>query len=336
MTPDTPPGPAGTDPHTMPGLDAGARAATAGMRAPMDPGGDIAAPPGAPGMDRPALLAALRARIARLDRSGGGPAGMEGVPLCPGLDRHLPGGAGLPRAAVHEILAADPGAAAGFCALILARVARQGAEGGTRQGAEGGARQGADGGTRQGTEGGARQGAGHGSGTALWIAAEPDAWPPGLARFGLSPADLVLVQARRLADALWAMEESLRCPGVAGALLALGAEARLDLTAARRLQLAAEAGGAIGLLLRAEREGEAEQPPTTAALTRWRVAALPGAGGSAHDLGDPRWRLELLRARGGRPQGWDVTWREAADRLDLETEEREGAEAPPARRRRAR
>ena len=91
----------------------------------------------------------------------------------------------------------------------------------------------------------------------LWIAAEPDAWPPGLARFGLSPADLVLVQAPRRQDALWAMEESLRCPGVAGALLAIEG---LDLTAARRLQLAAEAGGAIGLLLRPDGEAEAARP----------------------------------------------------------------------------
>jgi protein ImuA len=277
------------DPDTSPGMDPGA------------PQG------GAPGMDRPALLAALRARIARLDRSsGGGPGSAESVPLCPGIDQHLPGGVGLPRAAVHEVLATDPGAAAGFCALLLARATRQGA-------AEG-----------------------EPGGTVLWVAAEPDAWPPGLARFGLSPADLVLVQARRPVDALWAMEESLRCPGIAGALLALEATAELDMTAARRLQLAAEAGGALGLLLRAAQEGEAEQPPTTAALTRWRVAALPGAGGSAHDLGDPRWRLELLRARGGRPQRWSVTWREAAERLDLDTETEAEVAATPVRRRRAR
>jgi len=221
-------------------------------------------------MDRPALLAALRARIARLDRSGGSEVAGDSVPLCDAIDQYLPGG-GLARAAIHEVLAADPGAAAGFCALVLARTA----------------------------------------GTVLWIAAEPDAWPPGLSRFGLSPADLVLVQARRPVDGLWAMEECLRCPGVAGALLVV---AELDMTAARRLQLAAEAGGALGLLLRPD----VEEAPVTAALTRWRVGTLPGAGGSAHDLGDPRWQLELLRCRGGRPQSWPVVWREAAERLDLD------------------
>jgi protein ImuA len=255
-------------------------------------------------MDRPALLAALRARVARMDRSGGvvgeGHAG-DSVPLCAPIDQSLPGGAGLPRAAVHEVLAAEPGAAAGFCALVLARAARP------------------------------PPGTGEPRGSLLWIAAEPDAWPPGLAQFGISPADLVLVQARRPVDGLWAMEEALRCPGVAGALLVL---AELDMTAARRLQLAAEAGGALGLLLRPDSE---EAVGATAALTRWRVGALSGAGGGPHDLGDPRWRLEMLRGRGGRPGAWNLVWRAAAEALELD---QEGAEeeaisaAVPQRRRR--
>jgi protein ImuA len=233
-------------------------------------------------MDRPALLAALRARHARLDRSGPGEHGGASVPLCAPIDQSLPGG-GLARAALHEVLAAEPGAAAGFCALVLARAA----------------------------------------GTVLWIAPELDAWPPGLGRFGLAPADLVRVQAPRSQDGLWAMEEALRSPGVAGALLVTEA---LDFAAARRLQVAAEAGGAIGLLLRPD----GEDAGASTALTRWRVGALAGAG-SAHDLGDPRWQLELLRCRGGRPRHWQVSWRSAAERLDPEEEEMPAA-APPRRR----
>jgi protein ImuA len=251
-------------------------------------------------MDRPALLSALRARIARLDRSAGAASGSaaggdgipqgipQGIPLCDAVDSALPGG-GLSRAAVHEVLAAEPGAAAGFCALVLARAA----------------------------------------GTVLWIAAEPDAWPPGLARFGLSPANLVLVQAPRPVDGLWAMEEALRCPAVSGALLVLSG---LDLTAARRLQLAAEAGGGVGLLLRPDTEEAASD--ASAALTRWRVGALAGTGGGpigGGGLGDPRWQLDLLRCRGGRPGSWRVVWRGTADQLDLDTDDAEAAEPPVAR-----
>jgi len=237
----------------------------------------MSTPADAPPLDRPALLSALRARIARLERAGAADAlatrGDDSIPLSRAIDAGLPWG-GLPRAALHEILAAEPGAAAGFAALVLARA----------------------------------------GGTVLWIAPDSDAWPPGLARFGLSPAQLVLVRAPRPQDALWAMEETLRCPAVGAALLMAGA---LDLTAARRLQLAAEAGGVLGLLLRPDEDNAAP----TAALTRWRIGATPSDSTSPHAIGDPAWSLDLLRCRGGRPTTWRGT--------DLVTEEA----ATPARRR---
>ncbi|NMJ43936.1 hypothetical protein GWK16_22000 [Roseomonas sp. JC162] len=235
-------------------------------------------------LDRPALISALRARIARLERAGAAEAlsarGEEAIPLSPVIDAALPWG-GLPRAALHEVLAAEPGAAAGFAALVLARA----------------------------------------GGTVLWIAPEPDAWPPGLARFGLSPAQLVLVRAPHTQDALWAMEETLRCPAVGAALLVTG---ELDLTAARRLQLAAEAGGVLGLLLRPDEDNAAP----TAALTRWRIGAAPSATNSPHELGDPAWTLDLLRCRSGRPKSWQAAWH--GDQLV--TDERSTRDAPARRR----
>jgi protein ImuA len=187
----------------------------------------------------------------------------------------------LARAALHEVVAESPGCGAGFCAVLLGRA----------------------------------------GGTVLWIGdGGLLAWPPGLAGHGLSPAQLVLVRAEGVADALWAMEEALRCPAVSGVLLSLPAEASLDLTVTRRLHLAAGAGGALGLLLRCD-EGEAagasRHGAGTAAETRWRVAPL----GAARGLADPRWEIELLRARGGRPAGpWAVTWRAAAGELELDEE----------------
>ena len=201
-----------------------------------------------------------------------------GVSLCPAIDRALPGGS-LPAGALHEILAEEPLAAAEFCAFLLGRLAARGA------------------------------------GSLLWIAA--GGFPAGLARFGLSPADLLLVRAMRPEDALWAMEQGLASPGIAGAVLCLDG---VEPMAVQRLQQAAGAGGGLGLLLRPDEDmGEA------GAATRWRV------GGGSAGLGDPRWRLALLRCRAGRPGRWDATWRPAADRLDVEDD----AEAPavPMRRR---
>lgn len=235
-------------------------------------------------LDQAAVLAALRSRVARLEGSGRAPQDLGAIPVCEGMG--LPGG-GLARAAVHDVLAASPGGGAAFCAVLLARA----------------------------------------RGTILWIACGGEgllAWPPGLLRFGLAPASLVLVRAERWSDALWAMEEALRCPAVGGALLAASpgraaGEGRLDLTATRRLQLAAEAGGAFGLLLRPDAglSGAESRAEPSAAATRWRVGSLPA--GAAGGLDEPRWRLELLRAKGGAPGGpWSVTWHAATGRLQLE------------------
>lgn len=85
----------------------------------------------------------------------------------------------------------------------------------------------------------------------------------------------------------------------------------------RRLQLAAETGGGLGLLLRPD---IADLAPS-AAMTRWRIGPLPAAQAEA-GLDDPGWQLELLRARGGTPGGpWAMTWRAAEGRLELEQEE---------------
>lgn len=220
-------------------------------------------------LDRAALLAGLRARIARLDR---GSAEHGTLPLSPELDAHLPWG-GLPLAGLHEVLAEDPGAGLGFAALILARAM------------------------------GALPGR-----SVLWIAAEPDAYPPGLATLGLDAAHLILVRAPRPADALWAAEEALRSPAIA-AVLMLGATP--DLTAARRLQLAAETGGGIALLLRET----AEDTGPGAVLTRWRLTPRPAEGATPHHLSEAAWEISLLRARGGRPGAWFAEWDAARGRL---------------------
>lgn len=251
-----------------------------------------------------ATLARLRSRIAALERGGAhtqdGPAAAGARALAFGLDAidgHLPGG-GLAAGGVHEVIdgdgggtgartgghSGDPlalgGALTGLAAVLAGRAGRR---------------------------------------PVVWIAprttARESLYAPGLAAFGLDPARLIAVRvptaggAKTAADtALWALEEVLRSP--VGAL-ALAEVADLDLTASRRLQLAAEAGGGTGLLLR-PKAGERAVLPPTASLTRWRVAAAasdPPAGAAVSRLpGRPRWTLELLRARGATPRRWLVEW----------------------------
>jgi protein ImuA len=168
--------------------------------------------------------------------------------------------------------------------------------------------------------------AGARSGPVLWCRSRlasgeaGDLYGLGLAALGLSSERLILVDAPRPADLLWAMEEGARTGGLAAVV---GEGASPDLTAGRRLQLAAEAGRGLVLVLPSHPQsaglpldGQPELRPSVA-LTRWLVrseASLPDAGGP----GRPCWNVELRRCRnGGRPQAWTVEWDESLLSLSL-------------------
>jgi protein ImuA len=84
----------------------------------------------------------------------------------------------------------------------------------------------------------------------------------------------------------------------------LGQSPRLDLTASRRLALAAEKSGVTLLLLRID-----AQASPSAADTRWQVAAAPSQALEANAPGPVALDIELLRRRAG-PAGmrWRVEW----------------------------
>jgi protein ImuA len=135
-----------------------------------------------------------------------------------------------------------------------------------------------------------------------------DPYGPGMSALGISPDRLILVDTSRQADLLWAMEEGARTKGLA-AVVAEGAAP--DLTTGRRLQLAAEAGNGLVLLLQSGR-----QAMPSSALTRWFVASAPSLP-EADGPGRPCWTLELWRCRGGRPRDWMVEWNDAALSLSV-------------------
>ncbi|HSA80588.1 MAG TPA: damage-inducible mutagenesis protein [Geminicoccaceae bacterium] len=169
-----------------------------------------------------------------------------------------------------------------------------------------------------------------GQGHAVWIGPRADLFAPGLAAFGLAPERLILVRARVRDAGLWAFEEALRSPGLVAALAEVD---QLSLTQSRRLQLAAEAKGVTALLLRPR---HAVATPS-AATTRWRIAAAPSQAGG-RDLGPPRWRVELVRCRGGRTGVWQVEWqsggwREIEDPLLMAAEPGDRPAAPARRQR---
>jgi protein ImuA len=127
-------------------------------------------------------------------------------------------------------------------------------------------------------------------------------YAPGLAELGFDPGQILFVNAPDERALLRAGADAAQCAGV-GAIL-IEAEGKLllyDLTASRRLRLAAARSGVAILIVRA---GVAPIP--SAAETRWEVAASPSAvmADDEEAPGPPAFAVRLLRRRGG-PAGME-------------------------------
>ena len=122
---------------------------------------------------------------------------------------------------------------------------------------------------------------------------------------GLAGLVLIHVEARDAKDALWAMEEGLRCSGIGAVIGELWSDpASLDFTATRRLAVAAERTGVPCWLVRLG--GTAN---LSGARMRWRIASQPSLP-NPFDFkapGAPAWGAELFRARGLAPGRWSIT-----------------------------
>lgn len=124
---------------------------------------------------------------------------------------------------------------------------------------------------------------------------------PGLAERGLPEGSLILVRVRKAQDALLVMEEALKCAGLSAILGEVASPLPEALTATRRLALAAQAGGTLGLLLRPVRTTE-----PCAARTRWTLAPTPSRPDAYGGLGPPCLSAALVRNRLGPPGAWTL------------------------------
>jgi protein ImuA len=152
-------------------------------------------------------------------------------------------------------------------------------------------------------------------GPVLWALARRDLFAPGLACAGLPPERILYAECGREEDVLAVMEEGLRHGGLAAVV---GEVRRVGMAATRRLQLAAEEGGAMALMLkRWRRGGEDPLGALSSAVTRWRIACAPSSPLPVPGVGRPRWHLTLARQRGGAPHQWIMESPDDQGRLAL-------------------
>jgi len=201
-----------------------------------------------------AVLETLRRRLARLEKLYSRNSNTVVSTGCAALDRFLPAG-GFPCGSLIEFLTSDDGSGAvGLALLSAGQLCRQGKP-------------------------------------LVVVDRTGQFYPPAAACLGISPQQLLIVQPRNHADEHWTIHQALRCTGV-GAVLAW--PATIDHRSFRRLQLAAEHGGGLGLLIR---------PPSTRREPSWaqvRLAVEPLPGGTSRKR---RLRIELLRCRGAAGNG---------------------------------
>lgn len=232
-----------------------------------------------PIQDAAAALGTLRAKIRRIEGHGAD-FGRECVGFgAKALDAALPW-QGIPKRSLHELsgIAAD-----GFAAALASR---------------------------------ALLGVGdQARGTLLWCSQDAtrrisgEIYGPGLHRFGIPAERFLLVRARNARESLWVTETALRSQAIVCVVAELPP---LDLLTSRRLQLAAEEGGGLGLALLGEAGAIPDLAPN-AAVTRWRVEPI-------RRQQELFWQLDLWRCRGGAPGRWEVRWNEPTLSFSLAAE----------------
>ena len=188
-------------------------------------------------------------------------------------------GGGLARRALHEIAPLAPIHFGATCGFVLALAALAG---------------------KRANNNGGRD--------TLWIQTDMarfEAGAPygiGLDLFGLPSRRLLVLRARRPIDALFAMEEALKCRAIASVIAELPDDTA-DLTATRRLSLAARTHDGIGLLLR-----HRSTSAPSAAMTRWTSRQTQARATPSADSGTTSFLLSLVKNRRGPCGAFRVAW----------------------------
>lgn len=222
--------------------------------------------PLAPKLDQPKLelskLEQLRAQVDRLQARGrlsGGDSEPRFSAGSPSIDQLLPHG-GLRRGTVVQWVGESGGGAWSLAMIAAAAIAKSEMSGGK---------------------------------PLVVFDLNQEFYPPAAVALGV-PADRMMVIHKKAhhtrGDMIWAIDQALRCEAISAVWCELGSW--VNDRDARRLQLAAEAGGTVGLFVRPE---EVRKRPSFADVS-WHVSPYRDATDSSSRR---RLRVEIDRCRGG-------------------------------------
>ncbi|MBE8712424.1 ImuA family protein [Sphingobacterium hungaricum] len=138
----------------------------------------------------------------------------------------------------------------------------------------------------------------------LWISTKRSLFPAGLKYYGIEPHQVIFIDVKKNKDALWVMEQGLKCNAVAVVVAELN---EVSFSESQRLQLAVEQSRVTGFLHRKRPHKE----NTLACVSRWKIRPkksyiiddLPG-------VGFPMWEVQLEKIRNGKPGKWVFGWRD--------------------------
>jgi protein ImuA len=141
-----------------------------------------------------------------------------------------------------------------------------------------------------------------GGGAVVWISSSQIIFPPALVHFGIDPSQLIFIHLRNQKEINWTIEEALKCEGLAAVV---GELSFADMTISRRLQLAAEQSRVTGFLFRYQ----PKQIITNAFTCRWQIQSIQSeTTDGLPGIGFPRWQVDLLKVRNGKPGSWQLEW----------------------------
>ncbi len=143
-----------------------------------------------------------------------------------------------------------------------------------------------------------------GNSSCVWVSTKRSLFPPGLVHFGIAPHKIIFIDVKKDKEALWVLEQALKCPALVAVVAELG---EISFAQSQRLQLAVEASKVTGFLHRKRPKSD----HTLACVSRWKIRPVASyAPDHIPGVGLPAWEVRLEKIRNGKPGTWHFGWKE--------------------------